>query len=116
METTSLGTGFQYPALNSLDSIRLLTLQPGLPGSKIHCDVEERTLLECNDIYENYTALSYVWGAATETKPIVVNGHSFEATINLVAALDDHRDERRPLRLWVDAICIDQSNTQERNL
>jgi len=36
--------------------------------------------------------------------------------VNLVAALDDLRDQKRPLRLWIDAICIDQTNTQERNV
>jgi hypothetical protein len=37
-------------------------------------------------------------------------------TAYLFAALDDLRDEIRPLRLWADAICSDQSNNLERSL
>jgi len=43
---------FKYQPLAEPDSIRLLTLQPGLPGAEIHCDVEQRSLPECDDIYD----------------------------------------------------------------
>jgi hypothetical protein len=38
-----------------------------------------------------------------------------KVTANLLAALDDLRDENQLLLLWVDAICIDQMNVSERN-
>jgi len=106
---------YRYEPLAHHDSIRLLTLQPGLPGTNIFCDIEHTTLSECDDIYLAYTALSYVWGDPADSRTLFVQGCPITVTANLLAALDDLRDERQPLRLWVDAICIDQSNTPERN-
>jgi hypothetical protein len=62
-----------------------------------------------------YTALSYVWGDATYKQPISVNGKLFGITPNLHAALVYIRDENKPVQLWVDAVCINQSDIDERN-
>jgi hypothetical protein len=107
---------FTYKPLTTADSIRLLLLQPGPPGHDLHCRLIHTTLVECyNDIYDQYTALSYVWGDPKELKTIFIDDQLWSITVNLATALDVLRDERKVLRLWADAICIDQSNTQERN-
>ncbi|PMD16845.1 HET-domain-containing protein [Hyaloscypha hepaticicola] len=107
---------YQYHPLSSANEIRLLLLQPEAPGSDIHCRLIHTTLKECHDdIYENYTALSYAWGDASQTRVIFIDKRPFEITINLAAALDDLRHQHTILRLWADAICIDQSNISERN-
>jgi hypothetical protein len=107
---------FCYQPLIGDNSIRLLILQPGIPGSIIHCDLIHTTLADCrDDIYDHYTALSYVWGDAKQSRRIFIEGKSAEGTISLAAALDGLRHESKILRLWADAICIDQSNIQERN-
>ncbi|KAF4622767.1 hypothetical protein G7Y89_g14257 [Cudoniella acicularis] len=107
----------EYSPLPEDDSIRLMIVHPASPGSDIHCSLVLTTISECRyNIYRQYTALSYVWGNPTKTKTVFVDGAPFQATINLAAALDDLRDESQPLRLWVDAICIDQNNIPERNL
>lgn len=61
-----------------------------------------------------YQALSYTWGTATPTAPIICNGQKLEVTRNLYEALLylRHRGTRI---LWIDAICIDQSNLAERS-
>jgi hypothetical protein len=107
---------YTYQPLDEPGSIRLLVLQPGRSKADIHCSLIHTTLTKCcRDIYDHYTALSYVWGDPKHTKTILVNGLLFQATANLASALNDLRDEQRPLRLWADAICIDQHNIQERS-
>ncbi|KAH6661847.1 heterokaryon incompatibility protein-domain-containing protein, partial [Halenospora varia] len=106
----------KYQPLREPNSIRLLILQPGPLGSEIRCSLVYTTVSDCrNDIYDHYTALSYVWGDPTDTTTIIVDGQPFQATVNLAAALDDLRDDERPLRMWVDAICINQASILERN-
>lgn len=44
-----------------------------------------------------------------------MDGHQMIITATLEAALRDLRDDTRALRVWADALCIDQSNIEERN-
>ena len=52
-----------------------------------------------------YTALSYVWGDASVTEDIAVNGVSFAVTSNLASALRQIRKSYGEVLLWADAIC-----------
>ncbi|KAG4441693.1 hypothetical protein IFR05_002827 [Cadophora sp. M221] len=71
--------------------------------------------LTCDrDIIDQYTALSYVWGDPSNTSSIYVDGTLVTITATLSAALRDLRDASRVLRIWADALCIDQSNLTER--
>ncbi|RSM10747.1 hypothetical protein CEP52_003424 [Fusarium oligoseptatum] len=67
-----------------------------------------------NDDLE-FTALSYTWGDADDTLPITVNGCPFQATRNLVAALRQLQEDDKTVTLWIDAICIQQSNNAEKS-
>ena len=60
-------------------------------------------------------ALSYVWGDTNPLRDISVNGKMFGVTANLFYALRDLRDEYRVSRLWLDTICINQQDVEERN-
>jgi SpoVK/Ycf46/Vps4 family AAA+-type ATPase len=66
----------------------------------------------------DYIALSYVWGDAKQRKDIVVNGHTLSVTANLYDALINLRESeeisRRKLHVWIDAICINQQDLDER--
>ncbi|KAE9364650.1 HET-domain-containing protein [Stipitochalara longipes BDJ] len=105
-------TSYAYQPLDrDTQSIRLIMLQPASSfASDIHCDIYHVSLSTQPD----YEALSYAWGDAAVTAPIFLQGFRFEATVNLISALRHLRYEDRPRTLWVDAICIDQSNVQER--
>jgi hypothetical protein len=63
-----------------------------------------------------FEALSYTWGDPTATSCIVLEGAPFKVTRNLKSALRHLRHQDTARTLWVDAICIDQSNIPERNL
>lgn len=73
-----------------------------------------------------YSALSYVWGDATVTKDIAINGHVFPVTTNLAGALLKIGQQWRrsfPERdgsdancwFWIDAICINQTDLGEKS-
>ncbi|KAH7377540.1 heterokaryon incompatibility protein-domain-containing protein [Cadophora sp. MPI-SDFR-AT-0126] len=75
-----------------------------------------------NDLH--FAALSYVWGDKSVTTDIEINGTVVPITTNLAAALKHVRSywqyefpskDQSSFRIWVDALCIDQSNTQERS-
>jgi len=99
------------------DSIRLLLLQPASSHQAgVECSLVHTSLAACDrDIYEKYTALSYVWGDPRDTRNILVDGYTVAITATLETALRDIRDRARVLRVWADALCIDQSNIPERN-
>lgn len=64
----------------------------------------------------NYEALSYVWGESTGNRTINLDGKKdVPVTDNLYAALRRLRRPDRQRTLWVDALCIDQKNVEERN-
>ena len=53
-----------------------------------------------------YTALSYVWGDASITEEILVNGVSFAVASNLASALRQIGKSFGKVVLWADAICM----------
>ncbi|RYP81861.1 hypothetical protein DL769_001821 [Monosporascus sp. CRB-8-3] len=95
------------------DEIRLLRLRPGAWGDPVHAEMCTAKL--CDG--PKYTALSYVWGESAEGYTIWVNGQEFPVTPSLYSALRYLRAHKDTLvtQLWVDAICIDQSSTTEKN-
>lgn len=64
---------------------------------------------------DTYDALSYTWGNLEKANQITINGGTLDITKNLFTALMKLRSPAQTRRLWIDAICIDQENIQERN-
>ncbi|KEF59073.1 uncharacterized protein A1O9_03916 [Exophiala aquamarina CBS 119918] len=62
-----------------------------------------------------YVAISYTWGSALMTRPIRVNGRPFYVRLNLWHLLWHLRQRGESRFLWIDALCIDQKNLEERN-
>ena len=64
-----------------------------------------------------YAALSYTWGDVKGSESIIIDGHSVEITCNLSDALHtlSTRMGISGLLLWVDAVCINQDNLEERS-
>ncbi|OTA62910.1 HET-domain-containing protein [Hypoxylon sp. EC38] len=81
--------------------------------------VEEPVLgFECGRIEyapESYDALSYTWGNQEKTDEIYIEGRVLGITRNLYIALTRLRSPTDSRCLWIDAICINQDNVQERN-
>ena len=63
-----------------------------------------------------YIALSYTWGDPTFKKVILLNGCLVSITGNLEAALRDLQQEDETEYVWADAICINQSDQEEKTV
>jgi hypothetical protein len=103
-----------YKKLDSRSyEIRILNLEKGTDDGRIHCTLEHTTLIEPG----SYFALSYCWGDLTKTKQVIVDGNVVEVTENLAHVLRQVRSRKYRLkRVWVDAICINQDDKEERGL
>lgn len=82
---------------------------------------EHRERLECScqvfDIGEAppYGALSYVWGEKRPPVNIVCNGRTIGIQPSLETALKRLRLQDSTRIIWVDAVCINQSDNAEKN-
>lgn len=90
----------------------MIELEPGSPGDELDislevCELDHATFFE---------ALSYVWGSSDGSRVVRCDQTGpLTVTDNLYAALCNLRHETKVRRLWVDAICINQSDTWERS-
>ncbi|KUJ13256.1 HET-domain-containing protein [Mollisia scopiformis] len=94
-------------------NIRLVQLLAPENGKPIQCKLVQRSL----DSNVEYQALSYVWGNSNDKRAIACNDRRFEVTASLHEALVQLRANngiRKNSLLWIDAICIDQSNIAEK--
>jgi hypothetical protein len=100
-----------YSKLNSLRSeIRTLDLLPGTWGDAIECRLRAVSL----DDQPSFKAISFVWGDAQHKRGITVDGQSFFVTQNLLRGLQRICDPATKLTIWVDALCINQTDSDER--
>jgi len=91
--------------------IRVLILRPGPSDDLIHCQLKQVSL---SDGYA-YETLSYAWGNAFNTSDISLDGMLFSITKNLCCALRYLRHKESPRVIWVDAICINQNDEDEKS-
>lgn len=62
-----------------------------------------------------YHALSHTWGLDHESCDITVTGQKWQMRKNLEVALRHLRSPTQGFAIWVDSLCIDQSDLSERN-
>ncbi|KAK3316939.1 hypothetical protein B0H66DRAFT_307947 [Apodospora peruviana] len=66
----------------------------------------------------DFTALSYTWGKPDNTLPVIINDRHVVVGANLESALRTFRglpEFASGLKLWVDAICINQADLEEKS-
>ncbi|CAN9417672.1 unnamed protein product [Alternaria alternata] len=93
-------------------SIRLVRILPNF-SSDGHVQLEVRHA----STKSAYICLSYVWGHGRNLPWIRLDGRLFQVRQNLHAFLASARKKPHVCSewLWIDALCIDQSNTPERS-
>ncbi|KAE9363208.1 hypothetical protein N431DRAFT_564789 [Stipitochalara longipes BDJ] len=108
---------YRYTPLEDPDThIRIITILPGELRDDVHITISSQ-VLSPDLTPPQYEALSYAWGASGDPRKVYI-GKSMEVTFsvgkNLASALEHLRypDIERPM--WIDAISIDQHNTEER--
>lgn len=101
-----------YQPLNvERSEVRILTLLPGKENDEPICSLRVHSLDETPKI----EALSYVWGDDKPSKPLQLDGHNIKIRNSLDGALRGLRKRFRSRQLWVDALCMNQDDVQEKN-
>lgn len=106
------GTKLEYPPLEpGSKQIRLLHIEAGIS------EVAECTLHICDLAKEpHYETISYVWGDPHDRDLVRINGHDVSVPASSARAIRRVRlPEQKSRVIWIDAICIDQSNFGERS-
>jgi hypothetical protein len=102
---------YQYKALDpETPSVRLVTIKPSVDSKRIECEIDIHAL----DQLPVYEALSYAWGDQTSRDIIHVDGSVLHVTTNLYSALQCLRLDT-PRLMWIDAICVNQDDLEERS-
>ena len=116
---------YSYTPLSS-SYFRLLVLEPYANDSLLNSCIRCR-LISVKFSTVDYQALSYCWGDDGKKKDILIGDKVMRVGENLWSALDHLRRSRFESSgkgpnhwssrcLWIDAICINQNDIQERNL
>lgn len=93
---------------------RFLLLNAGKPDDPLTGSLGIYPLEPKSALIPPHEALSYAWGTAPTQTPIYIDGRPLDIRPNLEGALRHLRLPTQARRLWVDAVCIDQSNVDER--
>lgn len=101
---------FNYGGILPPRTIRLIRLLLGEDAEPLHFSLIEKPL----DVEPGYLALSYVWGDPSETRIVYCDNREFKVTTNLYCALRQIRKNGINNFLWIDAICINQMNQEEK--
>jgi hypothetical protein len=109
-------SSYQYSSLPPEgDNIRLLRLLPNEDeAAPLQCKLHNYSLQKLGTRTHLYKALSYIWGDEHKPKSISIDEHDLPVTVNLHAALSRLRDRSFERIIWVDAVCINQKNEQEK--
>lgn len=95
----------------------MLCLSPGSAGDVLHGHLEIINIKGAQGRpSQRYDALSYVWGNSTakhvRTK---INGHTFDIAESLAFALVRLRRPATRRYIWVDCLCINQQDIEEKS-
>lgn len=93
------------------NEIRVVDILPGSGTQTIALDCR---VISLND-GSSYEALSYVWGDARAIRTLEISGYDIRITQTLYIALESLRSPTVKRTLWVDQMCIDQSNDEEKS-
>jgi hypothetical protein len=102
------------PLKKTTGEIRILHIHLNKETGKLRFLLYHKALDNC----PRYIALSYAWGSPELTENIAIGDKSLLITSNLAAALKSTAiidSAANSTSLWVDAICINQGDTNERN-
>lgn len=107
---------YRYPPLPSNGHTRLVSLHPGsTDDGDLVVDLDPTPIIPDGPLH--YEAVSYVWDKDQTPYSVYVGKDKtavVSVTRNLTVALSNLRYPDRPRRLWIDALCIDQSNDVEK--
>lgn len=101
---------FKYSPIEEKDTVRLLLIYPRHPDGSVKCALFQTPLSSV----PRYEALSYRWGGSGPNAEISVNGRSVMVTPNALQVLKNRSSFWQPKLVWIDSVCIDQTNEDEK--
>lgn len=101
---------YRYAELGNDSGLRVLTVESQVDGI-LQCELNEVLLADV----PFYEAISYTWGVEEKDCYIRCNKKKLAITANCEAALKHSYRNLGARCIWIDAICIDQSNMDERS-
>lgn len=115
---------FRYQKLDNDNEFRILTILPAKSDGYLRCKLRHEPLPATSvDIEPRpYDAISWYWGADESLAHIYIvsdkgNEEMLSVRPNLIEALQGLQDRQDPAkRFWIDAVCINQRDTHERDL
>ncbi|RYP91791.1 hypothetical protein DL770_002047 [Monosporascus sp. CRB-9-2] len=106
------------------DEFRFISLEPGEENDPIRCKIFKGHVAGEGSV--KYEALSYLWGSPVVDSPeipkilLITRDRSVEievaVTPNLETALKHLRLKNESRTLWIDAICINQKDEEEKDV
>lgn len=105
---------YRYRKLKQARDIRVLELRPAddfndplrLSLKQVSLEDHER---------HRFEAVSYVWGAKRGNQEVLCDDGTIRVTSNCESLLRHLRLKTQTRHLWVDALCINQSSTSDKN-
>ncbi|KAI1335731.1 heterokaryon incompatibility protein-domain-containing protein [Xylariaceae sp. FL0016] len=91
--------------------IRLLKVFPRDSGEEVYCEIVYHLLPKMVD----YHAISYTWGDTTEKTTMAVNGKAMVVPRKVAEMLRALRHDWKPVLLWIDFVCINQNDNDEKS-
>ena len=110
MQGTASEVEYRYKPLHTRTSIRILQIFADSHDAPLHGRLEETQLEQ----EPQYSALSYVWGSSIPKHNLSIDGSLLKLRQNLFDAIRRLR-MRGTTYIWIDAICINQEDPQERS-
>jgi uncharacterized protein YegP (UPF0339 family) len=105
---------YHHIRLEGERSIRVLELEPAPDAlAPIICNLRAISLNDYPEWKAEYTALSYTWDGQELDVEIECRGRAMLITRNCDEAIRSLRSTTERQVLWIDSICIDQSNFRE---
>ncbi|KAI0453502.1 heterokaryon incompatibility protein-domain-containing protein [Xylaria acuta] len=119
---------YKRPLKTNEYEIRILVVEPGSYDGPIHCSFDYSTLKANGSTASlpNFDALSYCWDNSPGNSYILLDpnfhmggsihwaGRKFAVGRNVETGIRRLRQEDKAIRIWIDAICIDQTDIEER--
>ncbi|KAG4436671.1 hypothetical protein IFR05_007850 [Cadophora sp. M221] len=103
---------YKYQPLEE-NQIRVLHIFRPAGSKFLHCEFTTKTI---NSLKGGYVAISYVWGVdkTIRSKVICEDGRALDLGASAAAILEAVADMDTMPLIWIDTLCIDQSNTGEK--
>lgn len=107
---------YLYSPISNPWGFRLITLHPGYVDDPLECQILHHSIHKP----PNFIAISYFWGDASSMVIIDCGSNTGEKTevsitVNCASALRALRSTTEAQFIWIDGLCINQQDYQERD-